>query len=178
MFDANKITVEVVSQLLQHFQWRTGALLWFAVPDVVSAANQPHPLEQSPVRDYVETLCRVVNEQPPRDEVLVAEIYDITQALAEGLCSHAWGHGYEIPRAFWGTEIGQLIVRAQLWARGDELITLSEAARILRGSAEDRDLIYINSLLQSGKLTAYTDPAEPNPQRARRVSRADVEALK
>lgn len=177
MFDANKITAEIVMQMLDHFQWRTGALLWFAVPDVVSAANQPHPLEQSPVRDYVETLCRIVNEQPARDEVLVAEVYDITQSLAEGLCSHAWGHGYEIPRSFWGTEIGQLIVRAQLWARGDELITLTDAALILRGAAENRDLVYVNKIIEAGKLTAYIDLNEPNRTKARRVSRADVEAL-
>lgn len=174
MFDANKITAELVSQLMHHFQWHTGALLWFVAPTVT---NQPHPLEQSPVREYVETLCRVVNTQPERDEGLEYEVLDITQTLAEGLCSLPWANGYEIPAEFWATDIGQLIIHAQLWARGDTLITLSEAARILRGASNDRDLVYVNALIERGQLTAYTDPTEPNPQRARRVSRADVEAL-
>lgn len=178
MFDADKITVEVVSNLLHHMQWRYLGQLWFAPPDVIGASSQPHPAEQSPMREMIETLCRVVNEKPERDDALTFEVMDMTQTIAETLYSAPLENSYTIPDSFWSSDLGQLIMQAQLWARGDQLITLSEAARILRGSAETRDLVYINDLITRGKLTRYIDPGEPNPQHAGRVSLQQVHALR
>lgn len=178
MFDAEKLTLEIVSRVMHHMTWKYLHQLWFVAPDVLSASAQPHPVEQSPLREIIHTLCRVVNDQPERDEQTVYEVMDMTQSLVETLYSTALDGSYIVPEHFWTTEIGKLIMLAQVWAFGDELITLSEAAKILRGTAEDRDLVYVNDQIKRGRLTRYTDPDEPNPQRAGRVSRQQVEALK
>lgn len=178
MFDAEKITRDVIFRVMNHMEWKYLNQLWFVAPDVLSASAQPHPVEQSPLREIIHTLCRVVNEQPERDDQTVFEVMDMTQSLAETLYSTPLDSAYIIPEHFWTTDLGKLIVIARLWAQGDELITLSEAAQILRGAAEDRDLVYINDQIKRGRLTRYTDPDEPNPQRAGRVSRQQVERLK
>lgn len=178
MFDADKLSAEIISRVMHHMTWRYLNQLWFVAPDVLRASAQPHPVEQSPLREIIHTLCRVVNEQPERDEQTVYEVMDMTQTLTETIYSNALDSTYVVPEHFWMTEIGQLIMLAQLWASGDELITLSEAAKILRGSVEDRDLVYVNDQIKRGRLTRYADPDEPNPQRAGRVSRQQVEALK
>jgi hypothetical protein len=178
LFDVNKITVEIVSNLLYHLQWRYLGQLWFAPPDVLGTSGQPHPAEQSPLREMIETLCRVVNDQPKRDDMLTFEVMGMTQSIMETLYASPLEPSYTIPDTFWTSELGQLVMQAQLWARGDELVTLTEAARVLRGSAETRDLVYVNDLIARGKLTRYLDPSESNPQRAGRVSRQQVEALR
>lgn len=60
----------------------------------------------------------------------------------------------------------------------DDLITMSEAAELLRGEATDTTLAYIGSLVLRGKLIRYEDKNEPNPQRNGRVSRKAVMELK
>jgi hypothetical protein len=89
----------------------------------------------------------------------------------------AW-NGQEVPDEFWQSDFGKLVQAVQLWLEGDALITLREAAQVLRGSTEDRDLIAINGYIKRGKLTEFVDPSEPNPQKARRVRRGEVEGLK
>jgi len=178
MFDANKLSAAIISRVMNHMTWKYFNQLWFVAPDVLSASAQPHPVEQSPLSEIIHTLCRVVNTQPERDDATVFEIMDMTQTLAETLYSTPLDGSYSIPDHFWTTETGQLIALAQLWAQGDELITLSEAAKILRGASGDRDLVYINEQIRRGRLTRYTDPDETNPQRAGRVSRLQVEGLK
>lgn len=178
IFDANKLSAEIISRVMHHMTWKYLNQLWFVAPDVLTTSGQPHPVEQSPLREIIHTLCRVVNEQPERDEQTVYEVMDMTQSLVETLYSNPLDGSYIVPEHFWTTELGQLIMLAQLWARGDELITLSEAAQILRGSVEDRDLVYVNDQIKRGRLTRYTEPDEPNPQRAGRVSRQQVETLK
>jgi len=177
MFNPDEITAEVVSKMLYHFQLHTGAMLFLSAPNIAHIAPA-HPLEQSPIRNYIATLCKIVNDQPERSEALASAVMGITQKITESLCKHAWAQDYDVPAAFWKTQIGALILAAQLWAQGDALITLSEAARILRGSAEDRDLRYVNRIIKERNLTVSIDPTEPNPQRARRVRRSEVEALR
>lgn len=57
--------------------------------------------------------------------------------------------------------------------QADDLITISEAARLLGVRTQT-----VHGHIARGNLKAYDDPAEPNPQRRRRVSRAAVEALR
>lgn len=92
------------------------------------------------------------------------------------LFSHAW-NGNVIDPEFWQSEIGQAILKVRLWLDNDELITLKEAAIILRGNAESRDLVWINDQIKKGKLTRYIDSDEPNPQRSGRVRKLDVISL-
>lgn len=58
-------------------------------------------------------------------------------------------------------------------AQADDLITISEAASLLGVTTNA-----ISGRIARGDLPAYDDPAEPNPRRRRRVSRAAVEALR
>jgi len=80
---------------------------------------------------------------------------------------------YHIPSEWWETPIGALTLRALIWAEGDVLITLSEAAEIT-----GRTLSNLSQLLTRGKLTQYRDQAEPNPQKQTRVRRSEVEGLR
>ena len=58
-------------------------------------------------------------------------------------------------------------------APADDLITISEAAALLGVTTQA-----ISGRIARGDLVAYDDPAEPNPRRRRRVSRAAVEELR
>lgn len=108
-------------------------------------------------------------------------LYDTVSEALDDLISMlfrgSW-NGEEIPVEFWDTDFGQLVQRVSMWLECDELITLSEAAMILRGSCEDRDLIAVNGYIKRGRLNEFTDPDEPNPQRARRVRKSEVEAIR
>lgn len=55
----------------------------------------------------------------------------------------------------------------------DDLITIKDAAALLGVSTQA-----ISGRIARGDLAAWDDPAEPNPQRRRRVSRAAVQALR
>lgn len=108
-----------------------------------------------------------------RDEVTQA-----VQQVLEFLFSRAGGNRYRIPAEFWEGELGRMIAAARLWSSGDELMTHSEAAQRLRGSVTKADLVYVQRLVQSGRLTRYYATDEPNWTKAGRVSRAEVEALR
>lgn len=104
----------------------------------------------------------------------VGDAYDMVMAL---LFSNAWNSD-SVDEAFWETPMGQTALKVRLWLNCDELITISEAATILRGSANNRDRVYVNSLITRGELVRYIDPSANNPTHAGRVSRAEVERLR
>lgn len=105
----------------------------------------------------------------------VTNAHDLVMAM---LHTNAINDDSNISDRFWNTDAGRVILNVRLWLDDDEMITLTEAAEILRGGSETRDLVWINDQIRRGKLDRYTDLSEPNPQRAGRVSRAQVEALK
>ena len=116
-----------------------------------------------------------------RDELIQEDYMDsVTDAhdnIMTILHGNAW-NGDAVDPEFWETDMGRTMLAVRLWIDCDELITLREAAQILRGSAEDRDLVYVNDQIKRGRLERYTNPNEPNPQRAGRVSRNEVEYLR
>jgi len=105
------------------------------------------------------------------DDVSLAVDY-----VLSALHSTAWGTE-EIPDDFWDTDIGRVIQHAQFWLECEELITITEAAMILRGSAEKRDLMSVAGFIERGVLRTINDPRENNPYRARRVYKSDVKNL-
>lgn len=186
MFNSKEIILEVVGAMLRHLQTQLGEL-YFGGAEIQPLIPVSHwqiaPYEQSPIAEQIALLVQVANgEYAPASESdasIVGEIAETIQNLCETLFVTPFGaNSYEIPASFWNTPLGQVVMHCQLWLRSDELISLSEAAHLLRGSAEGRHLVYINDLIKRGKLTRYSDPHEANPQRAGRVSRAEVEALK
>ena len=100
------------------------------------------------------------------------EVIEAVQTLMEISFSSPLATVYMIPPGFWSTQFGQIVLSAQLWASGDELLTLSQAAARAGVSVQA-----ISNALRAGRLRRYVDPAEKNPQRAGRVSRREVEAV-
>jgi hypothetical protein len=80
---------------------------------------------------------------------------------------------YRIPREFWQTPLGEMVAVATARIRGDDLITITEAAALLGVGTQA-----ISNRIANGDLLAIPDPAEPNPQRRNRVLRSEVEALR
>lgn len=68
------------------------------------------------------------------------------------------------PQKLLSPEFRWMLVSAQTWANGDEILTQVEAALRL-----DIDVRRISDAARRGQLSAYIDPAEPNPQRRGRV---------
>lgn len=106
------------------------------------------------------------------------EVTTAIQSMLEFLFSSDDERDYRAPAAFWDGDLGRLIATARLWAQGDTLITHSEAAQLLRGNSGQAALVYVQRLVTGGTLTHYVDSNEPNRQKAGRVSRAEVEALR
>jgi hypothetical protein len=102
------------------------------------------------------------------------EALDIVQKLCEWMWARPGMPGtYHIPEEFWGTPIGHLALRAHVWGRGDELLTLTQAAEI-----SGRSVSSLSQLVDRGTVTGYLEPSEPNPKRRSRVLRSAIEAMK
>lgn len=66
-----------------------------------------------------------------------------------------------------------MLVQAEVWATGDELITQAQAARLLAKNTR-----FINNMISRRRLQAYTNPYAVNPRReAIWVKRSDIEKL-
>ena len=99
--------------------------------------------------------------------ILMEGIQDLMERL---FCPPGLGSAYDIPARFWETPLGQMVARALLWIREDQLITLQQAAD-LRGVTVQA----ISRAVQNGRLTRYVDPDAPARQGRTLVSRQEVE---
>lgn len=142
--------------------------------------NLPHLIDDDLRRTFLaETLAEIARaaagEISRSDEARAGEVYECTQSLAESLFAPpGLGAAYHIPPEFWETPIGAMIARSHIWLRGDDLITIAEAAR-LRGVTPQA----IGQAIDDGRLTGYIDSSAPNPRKARRlVSRRQVEEMR
>lgn len=100
------------------------------------------------------------------------EVYDCVQGMLERLFAIPNQADYVVPQSFWEGEFGAMVALALVWASGDELITVTQAAEISGKSASA-----LSQLVDRGRLHAYPDMSEPNPQRRNRLLRSEVEAL-
>ncbi len=121
-----------------------------------------------------DTLLQIAKAAAGETEHLdTGEVYECVQSLCEHLfAAPGIGAAYRIPQEFWDAPIGQMVNLAFIWARGDELVTLSEAAEI-----SGKSLSTLSQMISRGKLQSYPDPREPNPQKRNRLLRSDVESL-
>lgn len=179
MYNAQTITNHVVSQMMHHMEWKFGQQLWFAGLNL-DTEQLLQARQQSPIGEQIATLCRIANGEITRDgnDELAGEVMEMTQSIAETLYSTPLEYSYSIPNEFWRTELGQVIMLAQMWARGDELITISEAAEILYGENTQAARMRVKRMIERGDLTCYVDADESNPQRETRLSRNEVESKK
>jgi len=100
-------------------------------------------------------------------------LMETIQTVMESLFSHsAIAYSYQIPAAFWEHPVGQMVARAQIWLRGDQLITITDAAKFRSITTQA-----ISNAITAGRLTAYPDPDAAHPQKEHRlVLRSEVEA--
>lgn len=172
MFDTKQIQQEVHRLLLIHYN---ELAQWLGLP-------QQETSRDTTLLRKVALLVEVANGQHSGNGNEASEGFWETVSLAVDDVLHtlhvnAWNTDC-VDESFWQSEIGQVITRCQFWLAGDDLITHTEAAQMLRGSTSQADIMYVQRLIKRGKLTRYTDPNEPNPQRAGRVSRQEVEELR
>ncbi len=79
---------------------------------------------------------------------------------------------HKTPEEFWATPVGYMVLRAQIWAGRDRLISLSEAAE-----QSGMSLSVLSQRISRGQIMGYRDPHEKNPQRARRIRLSDLNLL-
>jgi hypothetical protein len=101
-------------------------------------------------------------------------VSDSCQAVLEYLfAAPGMGAAYTIPAEFWLTDMGQMVALAFIWLERDQLITITEAARL-----SGKSISTISSRVQRGTLRSYPNPHAINPQRGGRlVRRSDAVAL-
>lgn len=82
----------------------------------------------------------------------------LVEAAVNDAISGICGPECEIKESFWDSSSGQLIAVAQYWLYQDDLITTSEAAKILLGDSSERFLMAVRHLSISGELPRYRRP--------------------
>ena len=182
MFDPDEITQEVTSQIGRYLKHLFQAFFPHEanLPLNLSTENLEHLFRPSPFAEEIRLLVRIANgEIPPdlADDILIEEVEEAIQSVSKKLfTAPGQPHHSPIPAPFWDTELGRVVLHCQLWLRGDDLITYTEAASIVWPD----DVIQVarmrvKRLVERGEWTAYSDPLENNPQHAARVSRQEVE---
>jgi hypothetical protein len=84
-----------------------------------------------------------------------AQVEQAVKTASEAICPPPCD---SISSEFWDTEAGQLLAEAQYWLYAPEYITIADAARLIYGAAETRNLVAIRDLIKRGVLTRYRRP--------------------
>ena len=161
MFNKHQIAQDTIAGVLRRYQEMARHLYHVGTLD-----DPVQPLVDSPLRQRIELLVDVANNHAHHE----SEVHEALMALSNAIEG--------VPAHYLHPHTAQVIQRVQLWLHRDELITLSEAAQMLRGAAEPADLMYVRRLIDRGDLAEYTDPDEPNPRRNGRVGRKQVERVR
>ncbi len=159
------------------------SLRWQARETVAGAEFPP----QTPEQLYRQLLGQTLRKIAAAAEGLLPDTVaarDEVYGACQQICEWMWARpgmpaNYHIPDGhnpaganWWHSPIGKLVMAALIWCEGDEYISPSEAAELAGLNTST-----ISQWLKRGRLQAYLDPREPNPQRATRVRRSDVERL-
>lgn len=173
MYDPQTITDWTVGQLAWHLQAIHMRLLWGSTPQ----GEPPYAIQihqaatSSPLREEIALLCRAANGEIARDdasEQQLAELADTIQGIVEVTAAPALLASYTIEEGYWATPIGELIAAAQLWLRGDDLISYAEAARLLwpgeseiedMRRLEQRTIARVRRMAERGELRRYRNVA-------------------
>ncbi len=140
----------------------------FGVTDLPLYTNED--LFRCPVAESLAVIARAAAGEMRDDDDEDNILHESLQSIAEMIFASPLGGAYEIPAAFWESDLGQMMARAQLWLIGDELITIAEAARIRGVSVQA-----ISQAIDAGRITAYHDPEAGSRQGRRLVSRLQIE---
>ncbi len=157
---------DFLQALWRHYRWHMQEQFGFY--------NLPVSIdvERTILADTLGEIARCADGQITDGDAL-AVVYEGIQGLMEMLFAvPGQGSAYEIPDRFWESELGQLVATAMLRIRGDELITIAEAAEIRGVSVQA-----MSQAIAAGRLRAYHDPSAPRRQGRRLVSRQEVERM-
>ncbi len=172
-FDAKAISDEVIEQLRNHVT-QIGLRVY-----VGGMLPQAHDTSWCDLKAEIEELCRIANGEVNRKNVseeFTDETAQLIQDIAE-LCAPYYSTRYIIPDDWRETMLGRAWDAARFWLLSDDMITLSEAARMLYDAADSAELGKLERAIARGDLDEYNDPSEANPRKSKRVLKRQVRAL-
>jgi hypothetical protein len=176
-FDQTTIVQTTLAAVMQA-QQRLAEHLWWGGA-VGSSGSEAGLLEQE-----LSLLVEVANGEIERETAGVARYFEIKGVL-DAVCRLLWQAPLSaepvIPGEFWTQPgIGAVCGAVLAWLDADDLITITEAARLLYPDAllvgSNVATQRVLRLIASGKLREYMVNAEvaPNPRHRRRVKRSEV----
>jgi hypothetical protein len=172
-FDAKAIADEVIEQLRNHVT-RIGLRIY-----VGGVLPQSHDTDWCDLKAEIDELCKIANGEVDRKKAtqeFTDETAQLIQDIAE-LCAPYYAMRYTIPDDWRKTMLGQAWDAARFWLLSDDMITLSEAARMLYDAADSAELGKLERAITRGDLDEYNDPSEANPRKSKRVLKRQVRAL-
>lgn len=178
-YNVNEITQQTLGQVSSYLA-RFLQATFIGGADLTPALDPATPWQASiytlsPLAEQIRELVAYANGEAPASELIADTIQRVAEVL---FVAPGDGNAYDIPDHFWSSPLGQVIRTCQVRSRGDDLITYTEAARLLWPDLDPQVArMRLQRMVERDDLTHYTDPAEPNPQRAGRLSRAEIEAL-
>jgi hypothetical protein len=166
---------ETILQFLRHYwegrKWEMQESFGFHQLPILSDEQLLHCPLAHDLAEIAQAAAANMADDP--QNIARAVIYETIQGLTEDLFApRGLGTAYRIPASFWDSPLGQMVARAYLWLKGDELITLAEAAE-MRGVS----IPAMSQAVKDGRLTRYVDPNAGARQGRTLVSRAEVEAM-
>lgn len=140
------------------------------------------PLAAQPLGEQVKVFERIERGQIDRQHAAAAVVQEVEQAVRHILTvlyTPLDGGPMIVPRDAWTrSPLMQLLASVTYWLYQDDLISPTEAARLLYGSGTDADLARIRRMIERGALAHYWRPGRQHKEgRAALVRRSDVERV-
>lgn len=165
--------VEFTQQFFHDLIWQAGQMipgLDGKIAEATPAEAHANPLQYMMEPQEWLIMAKAAVGLLPNTEENRYYVLEICQGMAEWLFSIPGMSAYEIPDIWAEHPIGQLWWSARIWAEGDELITILEAAKIAGVTHQA-----IGGRIDRGKLKSFVNPIAGERQGRRLVRRSDVE---
>ena len=142
-------------------------------PTIILPPPFPPGLHSTPLTEDLHFMADAAAGLEERTPESIAAVTATCTMIADWLfAAPGIEHANEVPDAFSETPMGWLWWRANLWCLGDELISMTDAARMLGVNTNT-----INWRIRAGKLRHYLDPLSRQSQRHTLVLRSEIMIL-
>jgi hypothetical protein len=170
--------LKTVTTPLRDLRARLDSLLHDTATDGAPLAAQPLA-EQVKVFERIERIERGTLDRRSADPRFVQEVEQAVDHILAVLYTPLDGGPMIIPRDAWTrSPLMQLLASVTYWLYGHELISPTEAARLLYGSGTDADLARVRRMIERGALHHYWLPGRQHKEgRAVLVRRSEVEQV-
>jgi hypothetical protein len=139
------------------------------------------PLAAQPLSEQVKVFERIERGNLDRhraDPAVVREVEQAVEQILAVLYTPLDGRPFLMPRDAWThSPLMKLLASVTYWLYQDDLITQTEAARIVYGASNDTLLARIRRMIERGALRHYWRPGRTAPQHAVLVRRSEVEQV-